>query len=295
MQSLTHWLLFHIVSGHAFFTGAACLLLAVGLSTACAGRWRRSARNLLALLGGLLAAVSATPLPPVLYAVLIAASVLWILGMANSKRLRKRAFVGLRVAAVLAWTLAVLVELPNHRKPQVPPMGQPVLGVIGDSVTAGIGEQEAVTWPVLLAETHGVVIRDHSRMGATVASALGQAESLTEDERLVILEIGGNDILGTTTPAEFEAGLELLLQAVRRPGRIVVMLELPLPPTYNRYGRIQRRLARTHGVLLAPKRVLAGVLLQADSTLDSIHLSQAGHQQLAERMWGLIHTAYANR
>ena len=59
----------------------------------------------------------------------------------------------------------------------------------------------------------------------------------------MLLEIGGNDLLGDTTPAGFESGLDNLLRVVSRPGRVVVMLELPLPPFFNEYGRAQRRVA----------------------------------------------------
>ena len=47
------------------------------------------------------------------------------------------------------------------------------------------------------------------------------------------------------------------------------------------------------GVLLVPGRVLLGVLLQGGATLDSIHLSQAGHEQMADAIWTVIRGAYA--
>ena len=70
------------------------------------------------------------------------------------------------------------------------------------------------------------------------------------------------------------------------------MLELPLPPTCNAYGRIQRRLARQYETLLVPKRVLLGVLQQPGTTLDTIHLSQEGHQRMAEAIWNAVAAAY---
>jgi acyl-CoA thioesterase-1 len=71
------------------------------------------------------------------------------------------------------------------------------------------------------------------------------------------------------------------------------MLELPLPPFYNEFGRAQRRVARRHGVLLVPRRVMLGVLLHGGSTVDSIHLSPSGHARMAEAIWGIIRGAYA--
>ncbi|HEX8199318.1 MAG TPA: GDSL-type esterase/lipase family protein, partial [Isosphaeraceae bacterium] len=264
----------------------------VGLSPRAGTVWVRAIRNILVGLGGALVVVSATPLSPGSYLVLLVVSLLWLAGEAFRRRVPGRLVLGLRAAAVMAWLMAVLVEAPYHVVPRVPPLGRPVLGIIGDSVTSGLGEPRTGTWPGLLARRHGVPIRDHSEAGATARSASGQAEALSADEQLVLLEIGGNDLLGGARPEEFAAGLETLLTAVSRPGRVVVMLELPLPPFSNEFGRVQRRLARRHRVLLVPKRVFLGVLQQEGATFDSIHLTPEGHDRMAAEVWEVVRGAY---
>ena len=104
---------------------------------------------------------------------------------------------------------------------------------------------------------------------------------MTEPRALVLLEIGGNDVLAGTPPQDFERALDALLGRLRAGDRTVIMLELPLPPLYNSYGRIQRRLARRHGAPLVPKRVILGVLTTPGATVDTIHLSRKGHEQMA--------------
>lgn len=101
----------------------------------------------------------------------------------------------------------------------------------------------------------------------------------------VIVEIGGNDIPGSTSPSQFEIDLDALLSELHREKRHVVMLELPLPPFYHRYGMTQRRLAKKYEVALVPKRYFLSILADGDSTLDSIHLSQSGHQKMSDLMW----------
>ncbi|WP_406694576.1 GDSL-type esterase/lipase family protein [Singulisphaera sp. Ch08] len=289
---LTRWLVFHVASGQSFFTGAACLIVAVGLSALARRPYLRILRNTLVFYGVTLIFLSATPLPPWFEILLVLASLSWVAGEAFRGRLPARVVLGLRVAVAILWAGAMLVEGPYHLAPTVPQLGRPILGIIGDSVTAGTNQSKVKTWPGVFANRHDVVVHDHSLAGANVASALRQANSVSSDELLVLLEIGGNDILGETTPAKFEAGLATLLSAVRRPGRVLVMLELPLPPTYNAYGRIQRRLARQYNALLVPKRVLLGVLQQQGMTVDSIHLSQAGHQNMANAIWAVLQGAY---
>lgn len=238
--------------------------------------------------------VSATPLSPWFYFVLFVVALLWLAGEAFRGRVRGRVVHVLRVGVVIVCVAGVSVELPYHALPSVPPLGRPILGIIGDSLTAGTGQQNLVTWPGILADRQGVVVHDHSQMAANVGSALRQVASVSSDERLVLLEIGGNDLLGETSPEAFEAGLAKLLSAVHQPGRVIVMLELPLPPTYNAYGRIQRRLARRYRTLLVPKRVLLGILQQGGATLDTIHLTQQGHRRMADAIWNVVKAAYTD-
>jgi acyl-CoA thioesterase-1 len=131
-------------------------------------------------------------------------------------------------------------------------------------------------------------VRDLARAGATAAGALEQAKQLPGRGGLALLEIGGNDLLGSTSAAQFERDLDRLLSQVARPGRAVVMFELPLPPLCNEYGRVQRRLAAQHHISLIPKRLFIAVLTTDGATLDSIHLSPQGHQQIAALVRSLI-------
>jgi len=108
----------------------------------------------------------------------------------------------------------------------------------------------------------------------------------------VLLEIGGNDVLGNTSDAEFEVALDQLLSTVCAPDREVVMFELPLPPLRNAVGRIQRRLAAEYRVTLIPKRILMGVIRSAGATSDSLHLTPKGHERMADAVWHIIDQGY---
>ena len=175
----TQWLVYHIASGGSFFSGAACLLVAVGISSRVRKGWARTTRNLLVAVGGILVVVSATPLPFAFYLVLSLSSLLWLAGETWHGRTSRRIVLGLRIAVAIAWSIAVLAEWPFHRRPRVSPLGHPVLGILGDSVTAGIGGEGEVTWPQLLARRHGVVVRDHSRAGSHGGLGLAAGRRVT--------------------------------------------------------------------------------------------------------------------
>ena len=155
-----------------------------------------------------------------------------------------------------------------------------------------MGENDLEAWPRLLSRTRGFKTHDCSLPGATVKSALMQANELPTQGGLVMLEIGGNDLLGPTTVAEFSQGLEQLLQNVSVTNRPVLMFELPLPPFHNEYGRVQRRLAAKYQVHLIPKRVFVSVLAADGATLDTIHLSKPGRERMAEAVWTIISPTY---
>ena len=215
-------LVYHIASGQAFFSGVALLSLAVGLAVWKSGRWSRFWQTILACVGLILIGASATPLPSGYYLVAGGLTVAWFgWGRSRASSSKRRRLV-LRALVLGMWWAGVAWELPWHITPGMPEGHFETLAILGDSVTAGMGG-EAETWPRMLARRHGVRVRDESQMGATVKSALEQAGRISDTPLLVLAEIGGNDLLGSTSPEAFERGLDTLLARLRSDGHRVVM------------------------------------------------------------------------
>jgi acyl-CoA thioesterase-1 len=185
-----------------------------------------------------------------------------------------------------------LAEVPYSYIPAFSATVRSRLYIFADSVTAGMGENTTTTWPAILARSHAIEVQDYSQMGAKVASMARKAEGLSLGEGIVLLEIGGNDVLGGTPEGDFERDLEKLLGTLAGERRNTVMFELPLPPFYNEFGRVQRRLAAKYSVQLIPKSVFVGVLTADGATVDSVHLSRHGHELMAETIWNIIRSAY---
>ena len=143
-------------------------------------------------------------------------------------------------------------------------------------------------WPDLLGDLAQIKVRNMSAGGATVASWLGQARLINQDDTLVIIEVGGNDLLGGTSIAKFREDLQTMLDSVCSPHRHIVMIELPLPPFYNGFGMVQRDLAKSHGVTLIPKRYLARIICRSGATVDGLHLSNTGHTLLAHAIFEML-------
>ena len=177
----------------------------------------------------------------------------------------------------------VRTEILHSITPKISLATSDTLFVVGDSLSMG-ADPPGKNWPELLGELARLKVRNFSFGGAKVESALDNARRINQDDALVILEIGGNDLLGGTSIPQFREDLENMLALVCGPHRRVAMIELPLPPFYNRYGMVQRALAKSHGVTLIPKRYLATVMGTPGATIDGLHLSNAGHALFARSL-----------
>ena len=314
---------YHFASGNAFFSGMGMLIVAVLVGALVRKPWVRRFVRMLAVAGVLFVALSATPQPWWLYSLIGIAVLLWLtIGIPKASVTLTSNIVtkfsdqrerpnGVRAAARIGWRLCrpgtrtsrsrlagialivisivgILLELPYHLSPTINGPSFTKLYLIGDSISAGMLGPKENTRPKQFRSRYNAEMIDLSQEGETAKSALKKTALVTDERALVLLEIGGNDILGSTSVADFEATLNQLLSQLVGPERTLVMMELPLPPFYNRYGQIQRKLAAQYRVQLIPKRYFINVLGGEDTTLDGLHLSENGHAMMAATVWALL-------
>lgn len=255
-----------------FLAGSAFL---VGLVLVALGTLRQCSLARASVVTGLtLTLLSAVPVHVTAYIGLCIAVVLWLV---VSKRHPTRARPATIALALVALTLAAL-ELPAHiGRAQTFAHPRPIV-ILGDSLSAG---REA--WPTAFSTASGCDIANMSHPGARLASGPRQLGHPRSPCRVLVL-LGGNDILGGATAQRFSADLEAVLQAVADNGCHGTMLELPLFPFQNGYGRAQRLLAAKYGIVLVPRRVLATALTLPGNVTDGLHLSAAGHAWLGHEL-----------
>lgn len=285
-----NWIVYHVISGLSFFTGMGLCAAGVILVTVLRKRWGCLMGGILVVSGTVLAGVSSTPVNTGLKSLFHWSLTVWTFVVAIQLLLEKlgRAAIGLCIIVVSLAGTMVAMELPWHLSPRIPESKFDVVYVIGDSISSGVG-QERKTWPEIIAHEHNVYIKNLAVGGATTESARQQVGRVEEERALILLEIGGNDMLHRLSADKFHQGLEQLLKKVKSPQRQLVMLELPLRPLCADYGRAQRELADEYNVTLIPKRYFARVFLGDDRVLgDKIHLTDEGHRVMAETIWGII-------
>ena len=229
-------------------------------------------------IGIVLVLASAVPIHYGIYVLLVVAAVVRQ-RMANQGGAARR-----HAALLLAVSLALDAEVAARGSVRLGLPPSHAVAVLGDSLSAGVGSSAEGTWPQILSARLGVTVSNLARAGATLADGLDQVRAVPPTTNLILVELGGNDMIAGTSTAEFAKDLRALLTAVSAGQRRVLMFELPLLPLQNAFGRIQRQVCAEHGVTLLPRSLLAGAIALPGHATDGLHLSTSGHAWLAGRV-----------
>jgi acyl-CoA thioesterase-1 len=278
-----------IADGSAFFAGLVLLLLSLAIKALCRRAWLISFSNIGSVTALALIAISGTPLPIAEYGLLG----LFALSASSLAQGTSKSELSRRIkAASLLGTFCLCIglgaqEWPFRSRPSFGVAPSTKVYVIGDSISAGM-RRDPLLWPTALAQSTGLEVINLAQAGATVADAKVQIRQVPETPSAVILEIGGNDLLGTTSAEAFRKELEAILAPLSQSGHHLLMFELPLVPFKNGFGRAQRDLAKRYSATLIPKREFAMVLAAEGATEDGLHLSPKGHELFASMVSGVL-------
>ena len=279
-------IMLRFADGSVFFVGLLLTAGAVWMLIRVRNCMIRPALNVMAVIGMVLVVVSATPFPLWAYFIWIISAASGIL-FVNRKASSTRSQI-LACTVVLVTTAALCIaELPSWRLPELEVPEGTTVYVLGDSISAGVGTRERC-WPSMLEEMVTRRTVNLAQPGATVEGAISQAKKIVRSPSVVIVEIGGNDLLGGTNASVFEWHLDTLVAALCADRHQVLLLELPLFPFQNAFGQAQRAVARKYGAALLPKRYFVQVLGTENGTIDGLHLSPAGHDAMAKTIAGVI-------
>jgi lysophospholipase L1-like esterase len=272
----------YFASGESLYAGVAILMLTIVGSPFLERQWMLQLQSVVAWLALALIVMACPPFAWIVDAIFLSLFATWFI--LSKKRTPGKTLVAVRIGAGVILFMLLLVfslfEFSRRSMPVITGVPSDHLVVIGDSISSGI-DSRVSSWPVVMQESTGVRVKNLARPGAQAIDAEAMASQVKPEDRVVIVEIGGNDLLLGTPSKEFAQGLDATLSKLAAPGRIVVMFELPLLPHKIAYGQIQRRLAEKYGVFLIPKRYFADVVSGADATSDGLHLSNLGTRRMA--------------
>jgi acyl-CoA thioesterase I len=181
-------------------------------------------------------------------------------------------------------TTPLLLLLLASCGPDVPNLDSPgkTIVVLGDSIASGVGSGRGEAYPDLLAARFGTEdVVNAGVSGNTTADGLARIdEVLAEDPWLVIVELGGNDLLRRVPPEQTEKSLREILDRLVAARVVPVLVELDAP-FGGRYLEIYERLGDEYQVPVV-EDTLGEILRDPSLKSDTIHPNAAGQKVLAE-------------
>ncbi|MDH3286467.1 MAG: GDSL-type esterase/lipase family protein [Betaproteobacteria bacterium] len=179
--------------------------------------------------------------------------------------------------------------------PQLPRLGaNDVVVAFGNSLTYGTGAREQESYPAVLAQLIGRPVVRAGVPGEVTAQGLRRLLSVIDEHqpRLVIVCLGGNDMLRRIGDGEIKRNLGDMLKVLNKRGIGAVLVGVPKPALVTSAPGFYAELAREFGVPYEGK-IVTSVLYAADMKADPIHPNATGYRRMAEALAELLKQAGA--
>lgn len=180
---------------------------------------------------------------------------------------------------------------------------EPVILVVGDSLSAGYGMELKQSWPSLLQnylrdEGHKYRVVNASITGETTQGGINRLPRLLDRHKpaLVIIELGGNDGLRGFGLQVTRNNLTGMIEQSIQAGARVLLAGIQLPPNYGSFYTDQFRdmygdLAEEYGTMLVPF-FMEGVALNSDLMMgDGIHPNALAQPRLLRNVLDVLEPA----
>jgi acyl-CoA thioesterase I len=189
-------------------------------------------------------------------------------------------------AFVLTLLFAVALHMKSGREVRVLQPGDSILA-FGDSITYGYGAKPGQSYPAVLASMTGLHVINAGVNGETSAEGLARLPKMLEDGsiRLMLLCLGGNDILQHRPEAKLKSNLEQMIAMAKAKGIDVILIGVP---EFGIFGLsslpLYKKIAQEEAVVYMPS-LLPDVLGDRSLKTDYVHPNAAGYRTMATRIF----------
>lgn len=183
----------------------------------------------------------------------------------------------------------------GEKVPRVPAVGpNDVIVAFGDSLTYGTGASENESYPAVLAQLIGRKVVRAGVPGEVTAQGLARLLEVLEEHRpsLVIVCLGGNDMLRKVSDPEIVKNLRAIVRALRERSVAVVLVGVPRPSLITSAPEFYAELGKEFGIPYEG-RIVTDVLYQRGLKSDPIHPNALGYRKMAEAIAELLKKAGA--
>ena len=181
------------------------------------------------------------------------------------------------------------------RPPQLPRLHNgDVILAFGDSLTHGTGATRETAYPAVLSRLSGHTVVNAGVPGETTAEGLARLPGVLDETRprIVLLCLGGNDMLRRQDGNNTEANLRRMIETIRASGAGVVLIGVPQPTLFSGPPAFYEKLADEFD-LPYEGEILDEVLRTPKLKSDPIHANAEGYRLVAERLADLLEQAGA--
>ncbi|MGB7070594.1 MAG: arylesterase [Pyrinomonadaceae bacterium] len=188
-----------------------------------------------------------------------------------------------------------------------PQADKPKIVAFGDSLTAGFGLTETESYPYRLQEKlktdgYDFEVVNAGISGETSLGGLERADWVleTENVRILILELGANDLLRGVPVAKMKENLDKIIRKAKAKKIKVLLCGMLAPPTmgsdYQReYSMAFPDLATQHKVNFVPF-LLDGVALKRElNQADGIHPNAEGAKIMTDNIYKALEPMLSNK
>ena len=160
---------------------------------------------------------------------------------------------------------------------------------IGDSITAGQGAGAGEDFPSLIGKTLNVPIVNAGVSGNTTHDALLRINEdvISKNPSIVVVELGGNDLLERVDIKVTTRNLDLILSKIKPTGVKIVILGVKFLVFNKKYETDWQSLAKKYDAIYVPD-ILEGVITDQSLKFDDLHPNAKGYQKIAEKLTSII-------
>lgn len=192
--------------------------------------------------------------------------------------------VGVGLLTFSFWRMLFQEGKPTN----VPPKEGNII-LFGDSLAEGIGAGPGNDLASQLFKSTGELVINAGRSGDTTSSALGRLgrDVLSQNPRLVVILLGGNDAIQGISAEEVQDNLFEIITKIQGKGAAVLLLGVRGGIIGDPYGEVFESVARERKIDYVPD-VLNGILGGADLMSDPIHPNDKGYARVADRVGPIL-------